>query len=64
MKEQIGRTIKLARKAHKIKQGNLAERVGISQTYLSQIEAGKVNVSIDILAKICKILDIHSIKIK
>lgn len=64
MKEQIGRTIRLARKARKIKQGDLAEQVGISQTYMSRIEAGRVNITVDILVKICKILDIHSINLK
>lgn len=48
----IGETIKHIRKEKKIKQGDLAEKSGISQTYLSQIEKGVKVPTVDILEKI------------
>lgn len=49
--------IKLLRKELKLKQGELAERVGISQTYLSQIETGHRIPTIVILRAIANQLN-------
>lgn len=48
----IGETIKILRKEKNIKQLDLAESSGISQTYLSQIEKGTKTPTIDVLEKI------------
>lgn len=39
--EQFGDRVRAARKAQEMKQAELADRVGISRTYLSQIEQGR-----------------------
>ena len=50
----IGNTIKEQRKRRKIQQQDLAERSGISQTYLSQIEGGSRVPTIDVLERLVK----------
>jgi transcriptional regulator with XRE-family HTH domain len=47
------------REHKKIKMNELAKKVGISAAYLSQIEKGKRNPTIDTLKTIAKELDIE-----
>jgi len=54
----IGATIKNLRKRKGLQQFELAERSGISQTYLSQIENGSRSATFDTLEKICETLDV------
>ncbi len=54
----IGQTIIKLRKIKGLKQIELAEQSGISQTYLSQIEGGNKVPKIDILEKISNVLEI------
>lgn len=46
------------RLALKITQTNLAKEVGITQTFMSEIENGRKTPSVDVLFKICNALDI------
>ena len=39
--EQFGDRVRAARKAQEMKQAELADKIGISRTYLSQIEQGR-----------------------
>ncbi len=55
---EIGKRIKDARKAKGWSQETLAEHVNIHATYMSQIETGKVNLTINILKSIADNLDI------
>lgn len=52
----IGKRIKEARKKAKITQDQLAEQLGISTAYMSQIETGKATVNLNRLAQIAKLL--------
>ena len=54
----IGETIRVLRKEKNIKQFELADSSGVSQTYLSQIEKGVKTPTIDILKKICASLEV------
>lgn len=54
----IGNRIKQIRTFRGIKSGELAETVGISPTFLSYVENGIKNPSLDTLQKICSALDI------
>ena len=54
----IGSAIKSARKKAGLTQYELAERVGITQTSLSQIENGAINPSPKTQKKICEVLNI------
>ena len=53
----IGCNIRLLRKRQQIKQEDFAEMIGISRSYLSQIENGLSNATIDMYAKIADGLD-------
>lgn len=46
-----GHALKLIRQFHNIKQGQLASEIGISNSYLSEIESGKKEVTLDLLKK-------------
>jgi transcriptional regulator with XRE-family HTH domain len=55
---KIGNTIKELRIQKGIKQGDLADSIGISQTSLSLIESGTKQPSQDTLRKVCDIFEI------
>lgn len=58
MKNQnIGRKIRILRKKKGLKQNELAEKVGISRPYLSNIERNKQNPSYYMVKKITNALD-------
>jgi len=46
-----GHALKLIRLFHNVKQGKLASDLGISNSYLSEIESEKKEVSLDVLKK-------------
>lgn len=49
----IGERVKIIRKAKKWSQSRLAEKSGLSQSYVSEIESGKARITIDVLVDIC-----------
>lgn len=53
-----GEALHRVRKSKRINQGDLAKRVGITQSYLSQIERGKKNPTINTLTDISKELNV------
>jgi len=55
---EIGQAIKELRKRNGINQGDFADKIGISQTALSQIESNKKHPSSTTRYKIAKALDI------
>lgn len=55
---EIGRTIKMLRTDQKLSQAQLADSLGISARYLSEVEAGKRNLSFGILRAIARRLAI------
>lgn len=56
---EIGSSIRKIRKEKGIRQMKLAEKAGISQTYLSQLETGdKPNPSLSVVRDICNSLGV------
>lgn len=53
-----GNALKLIRQFYRIKQGELAENLDISNSYLSEIESGKKEVTLDLLKKYSDYFDI------
>lgn len=47
----IHRALKLIRQFHSVKQSELAESLGLSKSYLSEIESGKKTISFDLLER-------------
>ncbi len=54
----IGNRIKLRRKELHLKQGELAERLDISNNHMSSIENGREHPSLEVLLSICDILKV------
>ena len=54
----ISRNVKTARKAIKLSQEKLALEAGIDRTYVSQIERGVCNPSLEVLTKVAKVLGV------
>lgn len=57
----IGRRIKYFRKQKGLKQRELAEMLGISLSYMSQLESGKSNINVSMLLDIANFLELPSI---
>ena len=55
-RQTIGKNIELARTVLGWSQTRLAEEVGVEQTYVSKVEKGKVNVSVDSLNRFASAL--------
>ena len=53
----IGERIKHARKIKEITQENMAEKLGVSIGYVSQVERGVTKISLDLLGAISSILE-------
>ncbi len=60
---EIGRKIRELRMERKMTQSSLAKEIGISNSYLCDIEAGRKRVSVDILVKAGGVLGINDINI-
>ena len=54
----IYRALKLTREFHRLKQGELAGKLKISKSYLSEIESGKKPPTVEILEKYAAVFDI------
>lgn len=54
----ISRALKLVRSFHRLKQNDLAERLDISNSYLSEIESGIKSPSIELLGRYSEIFGI------
>jgi transcriptional regulator with XRE-family HTH domain len=52
----VAETVRRARKAAGLSQEELALEAGLDRTYISQVERGKRNVTIVVLARIAKAL--------
>lgn len=56
---QLGQRIKELRAARNMSQEQLAERAGVNVTYLSSVERGKENPTLDMLEKIADALKVE-----
>ncbi len=58
--KEIGARVKTARKARQISQAELAEKLNISISHMSDIETGKSNFGVDILKRITEALQVSA----
>ena len=58
-----GITIKNRRLELKISQRELAEKIGITQPFMAEIESGRKNPSVETLDKICEHLSLNAINL-
>lgn len=57
---EIGQRIRRIRKAHKLSQEELAEKVGISTTHMSHIETGNTKLSLPVFVDIAEALEVQT----
>jgi len=55
---QFGRRLRALREAAGKSQGDLADRAGLSRTYLNQLEAGKRDPSLSTLMRLAQALNV------
>lgn len=58
IKESFGQRVKLLRKGKGLSQEDLAEKSGLNRPYISAIEQGKRNVSLEVIEKLAEALEI------
>ncbi|ULQ47565.1 helix-turn-helix domain-containing protein [Flagellatimonas centrodinii] len=58
LREQLARNLRAARQHAGLTQEQLAERSGLHQTYLSDIERGKRNVTLDVVERLAAALSV------
>ena len=56
----IGQNIRKFRKAKRMSQESLAERIGISTTHMSHIETGNTKLSLPVLIELSQILEVST----
>ena len=59
IKEIFGQKVKLMRKAKELSQEDLAEKAGLNRPYISAIEKGKRNISLEVIEKLAEALEIE-----
>jgi transcriptional regulator with XRE-family HTH domain len=59
VKRAVGKRIKIVRQRNGLTQDQLAEQVGLSPKYISGIERGVENPTMDILLRVAKILGVE-----
>lgn len=57
---QMGHKIKRARKAQRITQTDLSQQIGLSPSFIGQIERGEKAASLETLESICKALNVSA----
>lgn len=55
--KEIGKNIRLMRVQHGISQSDLAQRLEVSQTHMSNLEHGRVSVSLRVLLRLANFFD-------
>lgn len=54
----MSRILKLARTFNGLTQGDMARELGVAQSYISEVEAGKRPVSLQTIRRYAKVLDV------
>ena len=62
-RKKLGDKVRKAREKARLTQAEVAEKAGINSSYYAQIERGEVNLSVDKLQGIAKVLKIKSLDI-
>lgn len=56
--KMLNKALRIVREVHRLKQGELADALGISKSYLSELERGEKKVSLDVLNKYAETFDV------
>ena len=58
--EYIGKKLRVIREEKKLSQENIAESIGISNTYYAGIERGEENPTVTVIEAVCNVLKVKS----
>jgi len=58
-RKNLGRRIRIFRKENRLTQERLAEKAELAPSYISDVERGRENISVDTLNRIAKALGVH-----
>jgi transcriptional regulator with XRE-family HTH domain len=58
-RQSLGKRIRLYRKLNRFTQEKLAEKAELAPSYVSDVERGRVNISVDAVQRIAKALKIR-----
>ena len=58
IRKQFGIAVRKRRKELGLSQEDLGLRIGLDQGYVSRIEQGQMNITLDTMEEICKVLDV------
>ncbi len=59
MIKKIIQNLQIARKAKKLTQGELGSKMGLPQSHISQIEAGKIDLRLSSFFEMARLLDLE-----
>ena len=62
-RQAIGATIKRIREASGLSQDNLAYSIGLSRRHYGSIERGQINITLAVLFRICKGLNVEATEV-
>jgi transcriptional regulator with XRE-family HTH domain len=57
---KLGNNLKRIREAKKMSQGDVMRKMGCSRSYVSNIENGKTNPTLETISKLAKVLDVST----
>lgn len=60
IKQQFGQKVREIRKRQSISQEELAMRIGADQAYISRIESGQMNLTLDSVAELADALGVRA----
>jgi len=57
---KLGNNLKRIREAKKMSQGDVMRKMGCSRSYVSNIENGKTNPTLETISKLATVLDVNT----
>jgi len=61
--EKLGKNLKRVRTKKSISQGDIARSLGVSRGFISNIENGKTNPTLETIARLAKVLQISIVEL-
>ena len=63
VRQKVGSNLRRLRKRHKMSQSKLADSAGLNRSYLSMVENGRRNISLDNLVSLALALNVEPVEL-
>lgn len=63
VRQKVGSNLRRLRKRHQMSQSKLAENAGLNRSYLSMVENGRRNISLDNLVSLALALNVEPVEL-